>query len=142
MTDTSSCEYQMKLLQKRYGSEYNISQSSTSLNHPNEYEYILIPKDNPSLLLATLFPMYKTRYKYKLTFHTSSNSSSEDIIENVSYQDLYKITFNRSNGSTPQQQTKIYKRNEMFEEQLEKLIEEIRYDREMKATTSKKNVRR
>ena len=91
----------------------------------------LIPKDNPSLLLATLFPMYKTRYKYKLTFHTSSNSSgSEVIIENVSYHDLYKITFNRSNGSTPQQQTKIYKRNKLFEEQLEKLIEEIRYDRE------------
>ena len=131
MTHTSACDYQMKLLQKRYGSEYNISQiSSTSLNHPNEYEYILMPKDNPSLLLATLFPMYKTRYKYKLTFHTSSNSSSEVIIENVSYQDLYKITFNRSNGSTPQQQAKIYKRNKLFEEQLEKLIEEIRYDRD------------
>ena len=137
MTDISLCEYQMKLLQKRYGSEYNISQVSTSLNHPNENGYILKPKDNPSLLIATLFPMYKIRYKYKITFHMSNNSRSEVIIENVSYQDLYKITFNRSNGSTPQQQAKIYKRNKMFEEQLEKLVEEIRYDREN--TTSTKN---
>ena len=144
-----SLEYHMKLLQKRYGMEYNITQSSlplslassSSTNTNREYSYILKAKDNPSLLISTLFPMYKTRYKYKITFHhvhvggvvggegDGSKQGEKEI--RVSYQDMYLITFNRTNGSTPEQQMRIYNRTKAFEEQLEKLIEEIRYDKEM-----------
>jgi len=154
--DTASpvSEYHMKLLQKRYGMEYKITQSSLSLasssstNTNREYSYILKAKDNPSLLIATLFPMYKTRYKYKITFHhvhvggvvggEGDGSKQEEKEIRVSYQDLYLITFNRTNGSTPEQQMRIYNRTKAFEEQLEKLIEEIRYDKEMIIQKNKK----
>ena len=114
---------------------------SSSTNTNKEYSYILKAKDNPSLLMATLFPMYKTRYKYKITFHhvhvggvvggEGDGSKQEEKEIRVSYQDVYLITFNRTNGSTPEQQMRIYNRTKAFEEQLEKLIEEIRYDKEM-----------
>ena len=62
----------------------------------------------------------------------------EEKVIRVSYQDMYLITFNRTNGSTPEQQMRIYNRTKAFEEQLEKLIEEIRYDKEMIIQKNKK----
>ena len=122
-------EYHLKLLTKRFGNEYNIS-SIPSANNVID-EYTLKPKNNPSLLKATLFPMYKTRYKYKVTFSSPSGNGS-NAVEKVSYKDIYAITFNRTNGSTPTQQTRIYKRTKAFEEQLDKLKVELQYDHEKK----------
>jgi len=129
-------EYHLKLLTKRFGNEYNISSIPSSNNVIDEY--ILKPKNNPSLLKATLFPMYKTRYKYKVTF-SSNNSPTNNNTNNsgngsnaVEYVDMYAITFNRTNGSTPTQQTRIYKQTKAFEEQLEKLKVELQYDHEKK----------
>ena len=45
---------------------------------------------------------------------------------------MYAITFNRTNGSTPTQQERIYKQTKAFEEQLEKLKVELQYDHEKK----------
>ena len=128
-------EYHLKLLTKRFGNEYNISSIPSSNNVIDEY--ILKPKNNPSLFQATLFPMYKTRYKYKVTFssnnsptnnNTNSSGNGSNAVEKLSYQDLYAITFNRTNGSTPTQQTRIYKQTKAFEEQLDKLRVELQYD--------------
>jgi len=130
-------EYHLKLLTKRFGNEYNISPIPSSNNVIDEYT--LKPKNNPSLLKATLFPMYKTRYKYKVTFssnstnnNTNNNVSGSNAVEKVSYVDLYAITFNRTNGSTPIQQERIYKQTKAFEEQLDKLQVELQYDYDMK----------
>ena len=41
---------------------------------------------------------------------------------------MYAITFNRTNGSTPTQQERIYKQTKAFEEQLDKLRVELQYD--------------
>jgi len=49
--------------------------------------------------------MYKTRYKYKVTFSSPSGNGSNT----AEYTDMYAITFNRTNGSTPSQQERIYK---------------------------------
>ena len=129
-------EYHLKLLTKRFGNEYNISTiqaSSTSTSNNVINEYILKPKNNPSLLQATLFPMYKTRYKYKVTFssptNNNTNNSGSDLVE---YVDMYAISFNRTNGSTSTQQERIYKQTKAFEEQLDKLKVELQYDHDMK----------
>ena len=127
-TTMSREEYHLKLLTKRFGNEYNISPIPSSNNVIDEY--ILKPKNQPSLLKATLFPMYKTRYKYKVTF--SSNNSPTNSFNGssnaVEYVDMYAITFNRTNGSTPTQQERIYKQTKAFEEQLDKLQVELQYD--------------
>ena len=130
-TTISRKEYHLKLLTKRFGNEYNISPIPSSNNVIDEY--ILKSKSNPSLLKATLFPMYKTRYKYKVTFSSNNSSTnscngSSNAVEKVSYVDMYKITFNRTNGSTPTQQERIYKQTKAFEEQLDKLRVELQYD--------------
>ena len=117
-------EYHLKLLTKRFGNEYNISPIPSSNNVIDEY--ILKPKSNPSLLKATLFPMYKTRYKYKVTFSSPTNSVNGSNA--VEYVDMYAITFNRTNGSTPTQQERIYKQTKAFEEQLDKLKVELQFD--------------
>ena len=111
-------EYEVKLLTKRFGNKYVITKHTTKQEEDNaaatpattkatKSSYILKPKNNPSLLKATIFPMHQIRYKYKVTFHYNYNQqqhSNNNKIEDVTYEDMNAITFNRANGSTPEQQ--------------------------------------
>ena len=103
---TNSQTYREAHVSARFGNEYNIEfESSNKAN--------MKPKDNPSVLKATLAPMYFTRFKYSITF--------DDRTGAVSFEDLYAITFNRSSGATPQQQQRIQDRHHAFKSQLEKM---------------------
>jgi len=103
---TNTQTYREAHVSARFGNEYNIEFESSN-------KAILKPKDNPSVLKATLAPMYFTRFKYSITF--------DDRAGAVSFEDLYAITFNRSNGATPQQQQRIQDRHHAFKSQLEKM---------------------
>ena len=112
---TNSQTYREAHVSARFGNEYNIEFES-----PNKA--ILKPKDNPSVLKATLAPMYFTRFKYSITF--------DDRAGAVSFEDLYAITFNRSNGATPQQQQRIQDRHHAFKSQLEKMEATMEHSRD------------
>ena len=103
---TNTQTYREAHVSARFRNEYNIEFESSK-------KAILKPKDNPSVLKATLAPMYFTRFKYSITF--------DDRAGAVSFEDLYAITFNRSNGATPQQQQRIQDRHHAFKSQLEKM---------------------
>mmetsp|Transcript_24085 Transcript_24085/g.58163 ORF Transcript_24085/g.58163 Transcript_24085/m.58163 type:complete len:227 (-) Transcript_24085:20-700(-) len=103
---TNTQAYRETLVSGRFGNEYSIKFESSN-------RAILRPKDNPSILKATLAPMYFTRFKYSITF--------DDRTGAISFEDLYAITFNRSNGATPQQQQRIQNRHHAFKDQLEKM---------------------
>ena len=112
---TNTRAYREALVTSRFGNEYSVEFESAT-------RAILKPKDNPSVLKATLAPMYFTRFKYGISF--------DDRTGAVSFEDLYAITFNRSNGATPQQQQRIQNRNHAFKSQLEKLEVTMEHNRE------------
>ena len=112
---TNTRAYRGALVASRFGNEYSVEFESAS-------RAILKPKDNPSVLKATLAPMYFTRFKYGISF--------DDRTGAVSFEDLYAITFNRSNGATPQQQKRIQDRHHAFKGQLEKLEATMEHNRE------------
>ena len=112
---TNTRAYREPLVASRFGNEYSVDFESAT-------RAILKPKDNPSVLKATLAPMYYTRFKYGISF--------DDRTGAVSFEDLYAITFNRSNGATPQQQQRIQNRHHAFKSQLEKLEATMEHNRE------------
>ena len=73
---------------------------------------------------ATLFPLFKTRYKFKVMFGGDGS---------VSYEDMYALTFNRTNGSSPEQQERISRQAKEFGEEVDRLREEVRYNEEKRA---------
>eukprot|EP00563_Minutocellus_polymorphus_P018610 CAMPEP_0197719364 /NCGR_PEP_ID=MMETSP1434-20131217/3153_1 /TAXON_ID=265543 /ORGANISM="Minutocellus polymorphus, Strain CCMP3303" /LENGTH=220 /DNA_ID=CAMNT_0043304109 /DNA_START=175 /DNA_END=837 /DNA_ORIENTATION=- len=111
---TNAQVYREALVSSRFY-EYSVQFESSN-------KAILKPKDNPSMLKATLAPMYFTRFKYSITF--------DDRTGAVSFEDLYAITFNRSNGATPQQQQRIQDRHHAFRSQLEKMEATMEHNRE------------
>mmetsp|Transcript_26550 Transcript_26550/g.76670 ORF Transcript_26550/g.76670 Transcript_26550/m.76670 type:complete len:221 (+) Transcript_26550:185-847(+) len=111
---TNAQVYREALVSSRFY-EYSVQFESSN-------KAILKPKDNPSVLKATLAPMYFTRFKYSITF--------DDRTGAVSFEDLYAITFNRSNGATPQQQQRIQDRHHAFKSQLEKMEATMEHNRE------------
>lgn len=116
----------MKLLTKRFGDEFSITpHAKDGSDNSSAESFILKPKDNPSLVKATIFPMYKTRYKFKVTF-------LGDDSDDMTFEDMYAITFNRTNGATPEQQERIRERTQKVQDELYRLREELRYDREKK----------
>ena len=112
---TNTRAYREALVACRFGNEYSVEFESAT-------RAILKPKDNSSVLKATLAPMYFTRFKYGISF--------DDRTGAVSFEDLYAITFNRSNGATPQQQQRIQNRHHAFKSQLEKLEATMEHNRE------------
>ena len=112
---TNTQAYREAHVSARFGNEYNIEFESSN-------KAILKPKDNPSVLKATLAPMYFTRFKYSITF--------DDRTGAISFEDLYAITFNRSNGATPQQQRRIQDRHHAFKSQLEKMEATMEHSRD------------
>ena len=63
--------------------------------------------------------MFKTRYKFRVTFDTDGG---------VSFEDEYAMTFNRANGASIEQQERINRRTREFGEEVDRLREEIRYN--------------
>jgi hypothetical protein len=112
---TNALEYRRGLIFSRYGNEYRIEMESPT-------RATLKPKTNPSLLKATLAPMYYTRFKYRITF--------DDRTGAVAFEDCYAITFNRSNGATPEQQRRIQDRNRAFRDQLDRMEATMEHHRE------------
>ena len=112
---TNALEYRRALIFSRYGNDYRIEMESPSWA-------TLKPKTNPSLLKATLAPMYYTRFKYRITF--------DDRTGAVAFEDCYAITFNRSNGATPEQQRRIQDRNRAFRDQLDQMEASLEHHRE------------
>ena len=112
---TNTRAYREALVASRFGNEYSIDFESAT-------KAVLKPKDNPSVLKATLAPMYFTRFKYSIIF--------DDRTGAVAFEDLYAITFNRANGATPQQQQRIQDRHHAFKNQLEKLEATMEHNRE------------
>lgn len=112
---TNTLAYREALVRSRFGNAYSVDFESAT-------RAILKPRDNPSVLKATLAPMYFTRYKYGINF--------DDRTGAISFEDLYAITFNRSNGATPQQQQRIQDRHHAFKSQLEKLEATMEHNRE------------
>ena len=106
--------YRESLVAGRFGNEYNIEFKSSTVA-------VLTPKNNPSVLMATLAPMFFTRFKYRITFDGPTGI--------VYFEDLYEITFNRSNGATPRQQRRIQDRHRAFSDQLKKMGATLEYDK-------------
>ena len=117
-TPADAAADRLHLLEKRFGREYRIEHCP---DDPSSY--FLKPKDNPPVWKATLFPLFKTRYKFKVTFGGDGS---------VSYEDAYALTFNRTNGSSPEQQERIHRRTKEFGEEVDRLREELRYNEENK----------
>jgi len=114
--------YRQHIVQQRFQDRYdNITWKSRSC-------VTLTPQNNPSLLQASLFPLWKTRFKYEIQF--------DDTTGEVSYQDLYKITFNRSNGACPDQQLRIRKSWDALEEKLHELEAQVEFDRDVARTAA------
>ena len=114
-TTDADAEHRLNLLEKRFGREYNITPCKD-----NPSSYFLKPKSNPSVLQATIFPLFKTRYKFRVTFDVDGGT--------VSFEDEYAMTFNRANGASPEQQERIRRRTSEFGDEVDRLREEIRYN--------------
>ena len=112
---TNTQVYRDAHVSARFGNEYNIEFESSN-------KAILKPKDNPSVLKATLAPMYFTRFKYSITFGDRTGA--------ISFKDEYAITFNRSNGATPRQQQRIQDHHHAFKSQLEKMEATMEHSRD------------
>ena len=111
---TNTQAYREAHVSARFGNEYNIEFKSSTVA-------VLTPKNNPSVLMATLAPMFFTRFKYRITFDGPTGI--------VYFEDLYEITFNRSNGATPRQQRRIQDRHRAFSDQLKKMGATLEYDK-------------
>eukprot|EP00548_Thalassiothrix_antarctica_P004127 CAMPEP_0194144840 /NCGR_PEP_ID=MMETSP0152-20130528/13847_1 /TAXON_ID=1049557 /ORGANISM="Thalassiothrix antarctica, Strain L6-D1" /LENGTH=141 /DNA_ID=CAMNT_0038844855 /DNA_START=139 /DNA_END=564 /DNA_ORIENTATION=+ len=111
-TDIPS-SYHESVVNKSFGNNYNIRWTTSSVRA------VLEPKKQPSRIGATLFPMYKTRYKYEILFNNDND---------VSHKDLLSVTFNRCNGATVQQQERIFQHRKDFATLLQTMKQRIRMD--------------
>ena len=109
-------EYREAVLEAELGAEYNIHWKT------NE-RAVIEPRKQPSKLQATVFPMFKTRYNYEITFHQATGE--------ITYEDMYAITFNRCNGATPEQQERIQESRRSVGKRLTLVKSRIRQDREV-----------
>mmetsp|Transcript_12619 Transcript_12619/g.18553 ORF Transcript_12619/g.18553 Transcript_12619/m.18553 type:complete len:135 (-) Transcript_12619:120-524(-) len=107
-------DYRQLVVSDIFGDAYKVKWSSKNSN-----EAILEPKKQPSRVQATLFPMFKTRFKYGISFSAGGE---------VSHKDLLEITFNRSNGATVHQQERIFQNRKDFAALMKKMEQKIRMD--------------
>mmetsp|Transcript_40805 Transcript_40805/g.75520 ORF Transcript_40805/g.75520 Transcript_40805/m.75520 type:complete len:223 (-) Transcript_40805:247-915(-) len=107
---SQTLDYRRALVARRFGKDYTVDfRSSTHAE--------LKPVDNPSVLLAAIAPMFKTRFKYIIAF--------DDATGAVTFEDAYALNFNRANGATPEQQERIQSRHREFKDRLEKMEAEM-----------------
>mmetsp|Transcript_50348 Transcript_50348/g.121839 ORF Transcript_50348/g.121839 Transcript_50348/m.121839 type:complete len:118 (+) Transcript_50348:404-757(+) len=83
------------LTDEEFSADFHIKWKSTNVVE-------IQPKEEPSKLAATFLPMWKTRYSYDIIFNNAADSTTMRVKDN------YAITFNRSNGATPDQQERIH----------------------------------
>ncbi len=103
----------MNLLTEQFSAEYSTTWMATGTGPTT---FVIKPKDNPSTLSATLFPMFKTRFKYVVVFQDTGRNGTT-----VTYKDAYAQNFSRVNGTTSEQQQRIADRNKDVEERLKRV---------------------
>ena len=111
--------YHRCLLETYFSDEYKIEHDDSSDKLPaDSSSFALKPRDNPSVVTATIEPMYKTRFKFVVRFGSGE----------VSFGDAYRSKFNRVNGATPWQQRRIAERNSDFEERMKMVQAQMIFD--------------
>ena len=114
--------YHRSLLETYFSDEYKIELAENGGDDATaDSSFALKPRDNPSVALATIAPMYRTRYKFIVQFGRGE----------VSFRDAYKSNFNRVNGATPEQQRRIAEKHSDFEERMKKVQAQMIFDADL-----------
>jgi hypothetical protein len=128
--DESYCK---RIVANKFGSDYEMKWAAIKTTTFQERAVVLQPKQQPSRFAATMAPMFKTRFKYEITFLLDEQKPK------VTHRDLLEITFNRSNGATPQQQERISRNRQDFAELVQQLQAQIDFDQDEQAKHKQEN---